>query len=145
MDHTSWMHREIEEQPASVAATITAALARADEIREAWSGRRRVLFVGRGTSDNAAVYGRYLLETRTGVTAALAAPSVATHYRTRLDLRDTLVVSISQSGRTEEIVEVQRWAVEQGAATLAITNDGGSPLAREAGLALTTQAGEERA
>lgn len=139
------MRREIGEQPASVAATIAATLGRADEIREAWSGRSRVLFVARGSSDNAAVYGRYLLETRIGVPAALAAPSVATHYRARLDLRDTLVVSVSQSGRTEEIVEVQRWAAAQGAATLAITNDADSPLARESGLALTTHAGEERA
>jgi glucosamine--fructose-6-phosphate aminotransferase (isomerizing) len=139
------MRREIAEQPASVAATLVATLGRADEIREIWSGRNRVLFVARGTSDNAAVYGRYLLETRTGVPAAMAAPSVATHYRARLDLGDTLVVSISQSGRTEEIVEVQRWAAEQGAATLAITNDADSPLARESGVALTTQAGEERA
>jgi glucosamine--fructose-6-phosphate aminotransferase (isomerizing) len=139
------MRREIAEQPASVAATLVATLGRADEIREIWSDRNRVLFVARGTSDNAAVYGRYLLETRTGVPAAMAAPSVATHYRARLDLGDTLVVSISQSGRTEEIVEVQRWAAEQGAATLAITNDADSPLARESGVALTTQAGEERA
>jgi glucosamine--fructose-6-phosphate aminotransferase (isomerizing) len=139
------MSREIEQQPASVAATITATLARADEIREVWSGRKRVLFVARGTSDNAAVYGRYLLESRIGVPAAMAAPSVATHYRARLDLSDTLVVSISQSGRTEEIVEVQRWAAEQGAATLAITNVVDSPLALEAGVALTIQAGEERA
>jgi glucosamine--fructose-6-phosphate aminotransferase (isomerizing) len=109
------------------------------------SGRRRLLFVARGSSDNAAVYGRYLVETHLGVPAALAAPSVATHYHARLDLSDTVVVSISQSGRTEEIVEVQRWAVTHGAATVAISNDAASPLATEADVPLTTQAGTERA
>ena len=109
------------------------------------AGRRRILFVARGSSDNAAVYGRYLAETQLGVPAALAAPSVATHYHARVDLSDTLVVSISQSGRTEEIVEVQRWARSSGAATVAISNDADSPLAAEADVPLTTQAGAERA
>lgn len=109
------------------------------------SGRRRILFVARGSSDNAAIYGRYLVETQLGVPASLAAPSVATHYRARLDLSDTLVVSVSQSGRTEEIVEVQRWAAVHGAATVAISNDAESPLATEADVPLTTQAGTERA
>ena len=101
--------------------------------------------MARGSSDNAAVYGRYLVETHLGISAALAAPSVATHYHARLDLSDTLVVTISQSGRTEEIVEVQRWAREQKAATIAISNDSESPLATEADVPLTTQAGVERA
>jgi glucosamine--fructose-6-phosphate aminotransferase (isomerizing) len=145
MDEGTWMRREIREQGASVGATIAASLARSDEVRAVAAGRRRVLFVARGSSDNAAVYGRYLVETHAGLPAALAAPSVATHYRARLDLGDTLVVSISQSGRTEEIVEVQRWAADQGAATVAISNDAGSPLALAADVPLTTQAGEERA
>ena len=109
------------------------------------AGRRRILFVARGSSDNAATYGRYLVETQLGVPSALAAPSVATHYHARLDLSDTVVVSVSQSGRTEEIVEVQRWASANGAATIAISNDADSPLAVEADVPLTTQAGTERA
>ena len=126
------MRREIAEQGEAVAATLEEVRRRAEQIRAAVAGRRRVLFVARGSSDNAAVYGRYLVETHLGVPAALAAPSVATHYHARLDLSDALVVSISQSGRTEEIVEVQRWATSQGAATVAISNDADSPLATEA-------------
>jgi glucosamine--fructose-6-phosphate aminotransferase (isomerizing) len=139
------MRREIAEQSAAVAATVEAVRRRAEQVRSAMSGRRRILLVARGSSDNAAVYARYLIETRLGIPAALAAPSVATHYRARLDLSDTLVVSVSQSGRTEEIVEVQRWAATLGAATVGVSNDAGSPLADEADVALTTQAGTERA
>jgi glucosamine--fructose-6-phosphate aminotransferase (isomerizing) len=139
------MRREIAEQGTAVAATLDEVRRRAQEVRAAMSGRRRILFVARGSSDNAAVYGRYLVETQLGVPAGLAAPSVATHYHAALDLSDTLVVTISQSGRTEEIVEVQRWATSHGAATVAVTNDAESPLATEADVPLTTQAGAERA
>jgi glucosamine--fructose-6-phosphate aminotransferase (isomerizing) len=139
------MRREIAEQGEAVAATLEEVRRRAEPLRGAVAGRRRILFVARGSSDNAAVYGRYLVETHLGVPGALAAPSVATHYHARLDLSDTLVVSLSQSGRTEEIVEVQRWATAQGAATVAISNDADSPLATEADVPLTTQAGIEKA
>jgi glutamine---fructose-6-phosphate transaminase (isomerizing) len=139
------MRREIAEQGAAVTATLAEVRRRADQVRAAASDRRRILFVARGSSDNAAIYGRYLVETQLGVPAALAAPSVATHYRARLDLSDALVVSVSQSGRTAEIVEVQRWAGSMGAATVAISNDAESPLATESDVPLTTQAGTERA
>ncbi len=139
------MRREIAEQGEAVAATLDEVRRRAEQVRAAVAGRRRILFVARGSSDNAATYGRYLVETQLGVPSALAAPSVATHYHARLDLSDTVVVSVSQSGRTEEIVEVQRWASANGAATIAISNDADSPLAVEADVPLTTQAGTERA
>src|SRR4029078_2090964 len=64
---------------------------------------------------------RSMVEPPAGPPAALAAPSVAPHYRARLDLTDTLVVSLSQSGRTEEIVEGQRWAATLGAAAVGIS------------------------
>jgi glutamine---fructose-6-phosphate transaminase (isomerizing) len=139
------MRHEIAEQGVAVADTLAEVRRRAGEVRSVAAGRRRVLLVARGSSDNAAVYGRYLIETRLGLPASLAAPSVATHYRARLDLSDTLVVSLSQSGRTEEIVEVQRWAVELGGATVAICNDADSPLAAEADVVLRIRAGVERA
>lgn len=141
----SMMAREIAEQPAAVARTLEALLPLRAELRRLGNGRRHVLLVARGSSDNAAVYGRYLLETHTGVSAALAAPSVATHYRRERDLSDSLVVALSQSGGTEEIVATQRWARACGAATVAVTNDPASALAREADLALVTRAGPELA
>ena len=139
------MSVEVAQQPEAVARTLAHLRpARADLARLA-AGRRRVLLVARGSSDNAAVYGRYLLETHSLWSAALAAPSVATLYRSDLDLSDAIVVSVSQSGATEEIVEAQAWATRHGAATVAVTNDGDSPLAAAADVALVTQAGVERA
>jgi glucosamine--fructose-6-phosphate aminotransferase (isomerizing) len=137
------MLREIGEQPRAIERTLAALLPERDALRRLSAGRRRVLFVARGSSDNAAVYGRYLLEVHAGVSASLAAPSVATSYRRRLDLSDAVVVSVSQSGSTEEIVTTQAWARECGAATVAVTNVAASPLADHADLALVTRAGPE--
>lgn len=137
------MASEIAEQPAAARRTLEHLVPERDRLRDAFAGRRRVLLVARGSSDNAAIYGRYLLEVSAGVPAALAAPSVATHYRSRLDLSDSLVVSVSQSGATAEIVETQEWARVCGAATVAVTNVAGSPLAEAADVALVTQAGPE--
>jgi glucosamine--fructose-6-phosphate aminotransferase (isomerizing) len=139
------MRREIAQQGAAAAATIQHGLRQCEQLRRLGHGRRHVLFVARGSSDNAAIYGRYLLEVCGGVQTALAAPSIATHYRADVDLSDTVVVSVSQSGETEEIVEAQAWARANGAATVAITNVAGSPLDDAADLTLLTQAGVERA
>jgi glucosamine--fructose-6-phosphate aminotransferase (isomerizing) len=139
------MSSEIRQQPAVSARTLDSLLPLRQEVRTLARRCRSVMFVARGSSDNAAVYGRYLLETHAGVLAWLAAPSVGTHYTADLDLTDVLVVSISQSGETGEIVATQEWAKQHGAKTLAVTNADGSSLASAADLALLTRAGEERA
>jgi glucosamine--fructose-6-phosphate aminotransferase (isomerizing) len=139
------MAQEIAEQPAAVRRTLAALLPQRAELAELFAGRRRVLFAARGSSDNAAVYGRYLLETHAGVAGGLVSPSVATHYRSRLDLSDALVVSVSQSGATEEIVATQAWARTCGAATVAVANVPDAPLVAAADLALVTAAGPELA
>jgi glucosamine--fructose-6-phosphate aminotransferase (isomerizing) len=139
------MAQEIGEQPEAVRRTLAGLLPQQDALKALAHGRRRALFVARGSSDNAAIYGRYLLEVDARFPGGLAAPSVATHYGTRLDLSDTLVVSVSQSGATLEIVESQAWARDCGAATVAVTNVAGSPLAESADLALVTRAGPELA
>ena len=140
---TTRMAQEIAEQPAAVRRTLDALLPLRPAVRELVGDRRRVLFAARGTSDNAAIYGRYLLETHAGVLGGLLSPSVATHYGAELDLSDTVVVSVSQSGATEEIVATQSWARAHGAVTLAVANVPGSPLVEAADLALVTQAGPE--
>jgi glucosamine--fructose-6-phosphate aminotransferase (isomerizing) len=139
------MAQEVAEQPAAIAATLSALRPMRARIAQLAQGRQQILFVARGSSDNAAIYGRYLLEVHAGRTASMAAPSVATHYRRELDLSGALVVAISQSGRTQEIVATQDWARACGAATIAVTNVAGSPLATAADLALVTMAGAERA
>jgi glucosamine--fructose-6-phosphate aminotransferase (isomerizing) len=104
-----------------------------------------VIFTARGTSDHAALYGAYLTEIRLGIPAGLASPSAITLYGARPDLRDTLVVGVSQSGGSPDLVEVLRVARDQGALTLAVTNDASSPLAGVAELVVDVAAGPERA
>jgi glucosamine--fructose-6-phosphate aminotransferase (isomerizing) len=142
---TTQMAREIAEQPAAVRRTLDALMPLRPQLAALAADRRRVLFAARGTSDHAAIYGRYLLETHARVLGGLLSPSVATHYRSRLDLTDAVVVCVSQSGQTAEIVESEAWARASGAVTVAVTNAADSPLARTADLALVTQAGPELA
>ena len=142
---TSVMLAEILEQPTAISRTLTALRPMADDVRLLAKGRSQVLFAARGSSDNAAIYGRYLSEVVAGRAAAMVAPSVATAYRRRVDLAHALVVCVSQSGETGEMVETLVWARHCGAATLAVTNVLDSSLAREADLALVTEAGHEKA
>ena len=141
----SWMAAEIREQPAALERTVGALLPRVPEVAAVAAGTRQVLFIARGSSDAAAHYGRYLCEVGAGRLATPASPSVATLYRRRLDLTGVLAVALSQSGRTAEIVETLVWARDCGARTVAVSNDGDSPLAAAAELALVTEAGPERA
>lgn len=98
----------------------------------------------RGSSDNAARYAKYLWGSRNGLAVAMAAPSLFTVYRTPPRLAGALVVGISQSGRSPDIVSVLAEARRQGALTLAITNHPGSPLAMAADLVFDTATGPER-
>jgi glucosamine 6-phosphate synthetase-like amidotransferase/phosphosugar isomerase protein len=141
----SRMLAEIAEQPAALRRTFAALLPRIGELEALAAETRQVLFIARGSSDNAAVYGQYLCSARAGRLTTLAAPSLATAYHATLDLRGVLAVAISQSGATEEIVTTLTWAHTCGARTVAITNVPSSPLAEAADLALLTQAGPEQA
>jgi glucosamine--fructose-6-phosphate aminotransferase (isomerizing) len=139
------MAAEIAEQPAALEATLESLLPLRSRIAQVADGRKRLLLVARGSSDNAAIYGRYLAELHAGMASSLAAPSVATLYNAEVDLSDTIAICVSQSGSTAEIVETLEWSKRGGAATIAVTNGEGSPLAEAADLALITQAGVERA
>ena len=142
----SLMRQEIGQQPEALRATIGALLPRREEVGRLAADTKAVLFIARGTSDNAAVYGSYLIQAHAGRLASLASPSIATTYKARIDLTGVLAVGLSQSGRTEEIVETLTWAGSCGARTLAITNGGSaSPLAEAAEMALVTEAGTEQA
>jgi glucosamine--fructose-6-phosphate aminotransferase (isomerizing) len=106
---------------------------------------RHVVFTARGTSDHAALYGAYLTEIRLGISAGLASPSAVTLYGARPDLRDALVVGVSQSGGSADLVQVIEAARASGAQTLAVTNNPDSPLAGAAELHVDVAAGRERA
>jgi len=106
---------------------------------------RNVLFVARGTSDHAALYGAYLSEIRLGLPVASASPSAITLYGARPDFTGTLVIGVSQSGGSADLTGVLQVAREQGALTLAVTNNPSSPLAEAAELSIDVAAGHERA
>ncbi len=143
----SQMRSEIQEQPKVVAAlTRRGTLPYRDLVRTLKASHIRfVLYVARGTSDNAAVYGQYLASTLAGLPSGLALPSASTLYRSQLTLEQSLVVGISQSGETPDVAEAVAAARAQGALTVAITNNPKSPLAQAAAWTLETRAGTEKA
>jgi glutamine---fructose-6-phosphate transaminase (isomerizing) len=145
IEMTTAMHREIHEQPEVIARLLSSADTHVAQIAEVAAGCRHVLFVARGSSDHAAMYGQYLVSTRTGMLATSASPSVMTLYRAEIDLRDVLVVGVSQSGETTEIVDTIAWSRQCGAKTIAITNRENSTLANAVDTAIITHAGAELA
>ena len=138
---------EIFEQPAVLDRLLRTQADPARDIARTIRSRgiHWVLIAARGTSDHAALYAKYLWGSRNGLPVALAAPSLYTLYHTPPRLQGALVVGISQSGQSPDIVSVLSDARRQGALTLAITNDLASPLAREAEMVLDVCSGPERA
>jgi len=143
----SGMAADIAEQPEVFARLLDERTAEIAAVAAVIAERRprHVVFTARGTSDHAALYGAYLTEIRLGIPAGLASPSAITVYGARPDLRDCLVIGVSQSGESPDLTEVIRVAREQGALTLAVTNAPGSPLTEAAQLQLDLAAGPERA
>ncbi|MGA4544911.1 SIS domain-containing protein [Uniformispora flossi] len=141
------MTREIAEQPAVLARILERGLpdirAAAEAIRAAQP--RFVVFAARGTSDNASLYAKYLVEILLGLPAGLASMSTMTTYGARPRLHGTLFVTVSQSGGSPDLIESTRAAREAGALTLAVTNNPDSALASAADLHLDVLAGPELA
>ena len=104
-----------------------------------------ITLVARGSSDHAAIYGRYLLEMTAQRPAALVAPSIHTLYAADVDHTGYLAVAISQSGRTPEIITVLHRLREQGARTVAIVNGASTPLADVADVTIDLRVGPELA
>ena len=104
-----------------------------------------VILVARGTSDNAALYLKYLIETMVGIPVGLASPSVVTIYGAKLKFKNCLVIALSQSGQSPDLIAYATAAKAGGAKVLALTNSPESPLAHVADCHLYLLAGEERA
>lgn len=140
------MRSEIAEQPLVALKTLKAVDALTIELAAAnLISPNRVLFIARGTSDNVANYGTYLIPVISGIEAYSLAPSLINSYRVELSLANTLVFAISQSGETAEIVQAASKAKEFGATVIAITNNKGSGLDRVSDFCLVTPAGKELA
>src|SRR6202162_1815055 len=142
----SKMLEEIREQPAVLERTLQAERKSIEQLRAVLTRQmpRLIMLVARGTSDNAAQFGRYLLEITTGIPVALAAPSIFTLYGALVNFDDVLLIAISQSGESTDTNLVLERAREQGALTIGVTNEPSSSLARLAEHTFLVRAGKER-
>ncbi|MGZ8846427.1 MAG: SIS domain-containing protein [Pyrinomonadaceae bacterium] len=140
------MLQEIAEQPAALEKTIAEERSKIERLGQ--SLRQRdidlIVLVARGSSDNAALFGRYLLEITTGIPVSLSAPSVHTLYQAKLDLRRALVIGVSQSGEGDDINRVLANAREGGAFTIGITNEASSSMVKLVDETLLMHGGRER-
>jgi glucosamine--fructose-6-phosphate aminotransferase (isomerizing) len=143
---TTFYEREIREQPSALDRLLREGRAAVENVAErvrssppAW-----VTIAARGTSDNAARYAQYVLGARNRLTVALAAPSLFTVYAAPPRLAGALVIGVSQSGQSPDVVAVVAEGRRQGCTTLAITNDRTSPLAQTAEHTLALHAAPER-
>jgi glutamine---fructose-6-phosphate transaminase (isomerizing) len=145
----SLMAAEIAEQPQVLGRLVGRHAADRDQVRAVLPGRllpgrlAGTVLLARGSSDNVAVYGRYLIELASRRPAGLAAPSVHTRYEADVDYSGYLAVALSQSGATPEIVETAAHMRRAGAVVVGVTNEPGSPLTEMCDLTLLTEAGPE--
>jgi glucosamine--fructose-6-phosphate aminotransferase (isomerizing) len=142
----STMLEETRHQPETLRRTLERGLRGIRDLERRLAKDRPllVMIAARGTSDNAAQFGRYLIEITTGIPVSLAAPSIVTLYKKGLGLRGALVVGISQSGESTDTIAVLANGRKRGAITVGITNEPGSTMARTAEHTLLVHAGEER-
>lgn len=140
------MLQEIAAQPDALTRTIEAERAKIARLGKFFKDREidLIVLVARGSSDNAALFGRYLLEITTGIPVSLSAPSVHTLYRAKLNLQRALVIGVSQSGEGEDINLVLENARQCGAYTVGITNEASSSMAGLVDETLVMHGGRER-
>jgi glutamine---fructose-6-phosphate transaminase (isomerizing) len=140
------MLEEIAEQPAALARTIQAEREKIGRLGKFLKSREidLIVLVARGSSDNAALFGRYLLEITTGIPVSLSAPSVHTLYSAKLNLQHALVIGVSQSGEGEDINQVLENAGAGGAYTVGITNEPASSMVSLVDETLLMHGGRER-
>lgn len=141
------LHSEIMEQPKILAELLKKQRGHIEEIAAAIRKRNPtyVMLAARGTSDNAGRYANYLMGTMAGMPLALATPSLFTYYQKPPRLNNALVIGVSQSGQSPDIVSVLSEGQKQGCPTLAITNKPDSPLALAADWVIDIGAGPEYA
>ncbi len=140
------MLEEIRQQPETLARTLASEWKRIEKFKALLDRRRPrlVVLVARGTSDNAAQFGRYLIEIMTGIPVSLAAPSIHTVYDAKINYKDCLVVAISQSGESTDTNLVLDHARKAGALTVGVTNEAKSAMASLAEHVFLVRAGREK-
>lgn len=142
----SLMLQEITEQPEVLERTIAAEREKMTRLGDFLRQKDidLIILVARGSSDNAALFGRYLIEVTTGIPVSLSAPSIFTLYGAKLRLKRAVVIGVSQSGEGEDINHVLERSREFGAFTIGITNEADSSMAKIADETLLIHAGRER-
>lgn len=142
----SILFQEINEQPDAITELIQGESRNISNIANLVRGRfEYVIIAARGTSDNAARYAQYLMGSHNHLQVALATPSLFSIYKTPPNLAHALVIGISQSGQSPDIVSVIAEGKRQGRPTITITNDQNSPLANSAEFVIPLHAKKERA
>lgn len=141
----SFLFKEIHQQPETLMGLLAAERANIQRIADHLSSRdiTNVFIAGRGTSDNAGRYAQYLFGAMNQLPVGLSTPSLYSVYNRPPKFRDALVIGISQSGKSPDIVSVVATARSQGVATLAITNVPDSPLAQSSDFVIPLHAGQE--
>jgi len=140
------MLQEIAEQPAALAQTISGERSKIANLGRFLKDRDidLIVLVARGSSDNAALFGRYLIEITTGIPVSLSAPSVHTIYGAKLKLQNALVIGVSQSGEGEDINRVLEHSRAAGAYTVGVTNEPASSMSGLVDETLLMHGGRER-
>lgn len=141
----SHLYQEIHQQPEVIRHLISQHQYQINElaVQIRKRGIKQVYIAARGSSDNAGRYAQYLLGAHNHMVVTLATPSLFTIYQQVPDLSDTLVIGISQSGKSPDIISVLAEGHKQGALTAAITNTVASDLSQVADIVLGLQAGAE--
>lgn len=142
----SYLYKEIHEQPSVLSRLLKEEASQIQSLARAIQnlGIKHIIIAARGTSDNAARYAKYLLGTQNELTVTLATPSLVSVYNRPPDFGNALVLGISQSGQSPDIVSVLEEARRQGTLTTALTNNPDSPLAATSDVVVRLHAGEEK-
>jgi glutamine---fructose-6-phosphate transaminase (isomerizing) len=146
MQRAAGMESDLQEVAAAVGRQMQSLVAPLSRLIERLDRHRPAVVVtcARGSSAHAATFAKHLIELHLGIPVAAAAPNVATVYRRTLNLNDQLFLTISQSGRSDDLIETTAMARAAGAITVAVVNDQASPLAQAAQFVLPLAAGPER-
>jgi glucosamine--fructose-6-phosphate aminotransferase (isomerizing) len=140
------MYREAAEAPDCVENQLRGNAATLAALADLLRAQQPAAFVtiGRGSSDHAATYARYLVETRLGILSSSLSPSIFSVFKAPLSLQGMLCLAISQSGRSPDLLAAAQAARDSGAIVVALVNDPESPLAEIASIVLPQGAGPEK-
>ncbi|WP_338637177.1 SIS domain-containing protein [Spirobacillus cienkowskii] len=146
MQVTSFMENEVAESPKIIKRQLQNSVTILKEIskRLQLNPPSFVATIARGSSDHAALFAKYAIESQLGIVTTTIAPSIHTIYKTKINYKNSLVIGISQSGKSPDLVESMAYAKKSGALTVALINENNSPLEKECEYCIPLLAQKER-